>query len=152
MLVHIISWPKKFESNKILVQIMFQFKNIKSRKIRFKKFGQNWVCNSRDIPGIDKCCRGKCYLHKCPHDSLHLFKMVPRTYLFGSVILLPLSFQRVVGGCAKPFLIELDWVVLSCGWVRVLTKWISGYHTWSTKIENIRPIWCIELPPWIGQN
>ena len=142
MLVQIISWPKKFESNKILVQITFQFKNIKSPKIRFKKFGQNWVFNSWDIPGIDKRCQFTSVQDGAKNLSLK----------FGSVILLPLSFQRVVGGCAKPFLIELDWVVLSCGWVRVLTKWISGYHTWSTKIENIRPIWCIELPPWIGQN
>ena len=45
------------------------------------KFGQNLASNSWDITNMDKCCQDKCCLDKCHHDSWHLLKMVPESWL-----------------------------------------------------------------------
>ena len=67
---------KKFKL-KILGQTKFWSKKIKGpKKIESKKFGQNWVSNNWDIVDMDKYG-----LDICHHDSWHLIKMVPGTYL-----------------------------------------------------------------------
>ena len=45
---------------------------IKAPKKLVRKFSQNWVSNSWDIPDMDKFRQDK-----CPHDSLHLLKNLP---------------------------------------------------------------------------
>ena len=69
--VHKNSISKNILVHKIWVQKCKSLKIIGS-----KKFGQNWVSNSWDIPYIDKCC-----LHICHCDSWNLFKRVQGTYL-----------------------------------------------------------------------
>ena len=37
------------------------------------KFHNNPVINSWDIPDVDRCCKDKCCLYECHHDSWNLF-------------------------------------------------------------------------------
>ena len=76
------------------------------------KFGQNWVCNSWDIPDmekchLDKCCLNKCcldkrFLDKCYHDTWNILN-VPRN--------LHLKFIKIRSGTAE-ILLTLSF----CGW------------------------------------
>ena len=70
-------WVKKsLVQKEILAQI-----NYGSQKIGSKTFGQNWVSNSWYIAELYRCLQDICGLDKCHHDSWHLWKIVPGTYL-----------------------------------------------------------------------
>ena len=56
-------------------------------------FGQNWICNCRDITDMDKCRQDKCRLDKCSHGIVNMFNMVLGTYHLGLVKIGPVTAE-----------------------------------------------------------
>ena len=143
MLVQIISWPKKFESNKILVQITFQFKTLSPQKLGSKSLVKIGSLTVEIFPVLTNIARANVTCTNV-HVTVYICSRWSQEPIFkvwvGHTAFT--EFPKGSGWVCKA-IIELDWVVLSCGWVRVFDNFmrqlISGLlahrlsHTFNPK-------------------
>ena len=80
-------WPKIIlDLKKFGSKLILGLKKIGSKKIfGQEKFGQNWFSNIWDFADMDKCRQVKWCLNKFHHDTWHLLKMVPESWLWSLV-------------------------------------------------------------------
>ena len=80
-------WPKIIlDLKKFGSKLILGLKKIGSKKIfGQEKFGQNWFSNIWDFAYMDKCRQVKWCLNKFHHDTWHLLKMVPESWLWSLV-------------------------------------------------------------------
>ena len=109
--------PKIFWRSKILGQILRLSNNWA------KKFGQNWVSNSWNIPDMDKCVQDKCCLDKCHCDSWYKLKMVQGTY-FQSLV-------KIRSITAEKFLIWINVARTNVAWT-----WSISMKGWPQSIRR----------------